>query len=192
LTDEAPRRGTWHEPDGAKVEPAQARAEWAAAARPALLEIAGQYGRYVTYKELGARLQQDTSIHTNQRTDSWISKVLQSVADECAANGEPLLTSFCVHANETVGAAYAATVRDKYGVEPEDVDLQAAEERLKAHHYFGAAGLPADGGRPQLPPGIAARRARAAAAAPRVPRPMCPNCFIEMPITGICGMCTDA
>jgi hypothetical protein len=37
----------------------------------------------------------------------------------------------------------------------------------------------------------ARRRARERAAIPRVVRPMCPNCFVELPVNGPCGLCSE-
>jgi hypothetical protein len=184
------RRGTWREPNGEKVAGADARSAWADAARPVLLHVARKYGDYVTYKELSERVQHDTKIHTTQRMDYWIGKVLGEVSADAARRGEPLLSAFCVHADETVGLGYASAVFDAYGVTPDDPDVHAAEERLKAHRYYGAE-LPPDGGHARLPPGIARRRANKKAAQPRLPRKMCPNCFVELPVSGRCGFCDE-
>jgi hypothetical protein len=125
-----------------------------------------------------------------RRADLWISNVLSAVAADCHERGEPLLTAFCINADETIGAAYATAVLDAYGEKPEDPDAHAADERLKAHRYFGAE-MPADGGYPRLPAAVARRRARAAAQVERPTRAMCPNCFIEMPVDGRCGFCDE-
>jgi hypothetical protein len=184
------RRGTWREPGGEPVAGSEARAAWTEVARPALLQVARRYGDYITYKDLSERVQHDAGIRTTQRMDYWIGAVLGAVSAECHSRGEPLLSAFCVHADETVGAGYAVAVLEAYGTAPDDPDRHAAEERLKAHRFFGAD-LPPDGGQPRLPPGIARRRARAAAAVSPPPRPMCPNCFVELPVNGPCGFCGD-
>ncbi len=101
-----------------------------------------------------------------------------------------MLSAFAVKTNQTVGAGYSTSVTEVYGVTPDDPDMHAAEERLKAHVFFGAE-MPANGGRAMLPPMTARRRARERAAIPRVVRPMCPNCFVEMPVNGPCGLCAD-
>ena len=183
------RRGTWRVADGAKVDGATARAGWAQAARPILLDVARRYGDYITYKDVAERVQNDSGIRTTQRMDYWIGKVLGEVARECVRRREPLLSAFCVHADETVGAGYATVARDADGFEPADPDVHAAEERLKAHRFHGAE-LPADGGSPRLPPRVIRRRARTSSARPRPPRTMCPNCFIEVNVDGVCGSCS--
>jgi len=184
------RSGTWCESSGDDVPPDEARTAWTLAARPVLMTAAQKYGEFVTYKVLAETVQRDADIMTTQRQDTWISSVLDSVAKECAAKGEPLLSAFAVRTNQTVGACYSTSVTEVYGAAPDDPDVHAAEERLKAHVFFGAE-MPANGGRATLPPMTARRRARERAAVPRVVRPMCPNCFVELPVNGPCGLCAD-
>ncbi len=189
MSDIPRRKGTWREPGGEKIKGTVAWAAWADAARPILIVAARDYGSFITYKELSERVQSDTQIFTTQRMDYWIGKVLGAVASESSTLGEPLLSAFCLHADETVGPGYAGAVLDAYGFVPEDADVHAAEERLAAHRHF-AAELPPDGGQARLPPGIARKRARAKQSEPRPSRAQCPNCFIELPITGVCDQCS--
>ena len=184
------RTGTWRASTDEDVDPADARVAWTLAARPVLVAAAEHYGDFVTYKDLAAVVQRDADINTTQRMDVWLGNVLDAVAKECADKGEPLLSAFCVRADQTVGAGYAQSVLDVYGITPADPDMHAAEERFKGHVFFGAE-MPADGGRAKLPPMTARRRARERAAVPRVVRPMCPNCFVELPVNGPCGLCAE-
>jgi len=182
-------RGTWRVGDRRPVDGTTARAAWTRAARPVLLNVARRYGDYITYKDLAEQVQHDAGIRTTQRMNYWIGKVLGNVARDCRARGEPLLSAFCVHSDETVGSGYAGAVAEITGVVPEDADLHAAEERLKAHRFHGAD-MPADGGHPRLPPKIACRRSRQKKLAGRRTRPICPNCFIEVNADGICDLCS--
>jgi hypothetical protein len=184
------RSGTWCESTGDEVTGADARLAWTLAARPVLLNAAQHYGELVTYKVLAEAVQQDADIRTSQRVDTWLGDVLAAVSKECADKGEPLLSAFCIRTDQAIGAGYASSVLDVYGITPDDPDMHAAEERFKGHGFFGAE-MPADGGRPKLPPVIARRRARERAAVPRVVRPMCPNCFVELPVNGPCGLCAE-
>jgi hypothetical protein len=184
------RSGTWSETSGEDVPPDEARAAWTLAARPVLLAAAQKYGEFVTYKALAEATQRDADITTTQRADTWIGDVLGAIGKECADKGEPLLCAFAVKTDETVGVPYVNAVIAAYGITPEDPDAHAAEERLKAHEFFGAE-MPPGGGRPRLPPKLGRRRARERAAVPRVVRPMCPNCFVELPVNGPCGLCAD-
>jgi hypothetical protein len=184
------RSGTWRESTDEDVSGADARIAWTLAARPMLLAAAQQYGEFVTYKDLAAIVQREADIRTTQRMDTWVGDVLGAVAQECADKGEPLLSAFAVRTDQTVGASYAPSVLAIYGATPADPDMHAAEERFKGHVFFGAE-MPKDGGRAKLPPMTARRRARERAAIPRVVRPMCPNCFVELPVNGPCGLCAE-
>jgi hypothetical protein len=105
-----------------------------------------------------------------------------------ADGGEPLLTSLVVRADGTIGDGYAIPAVEREGKVPDDLEQHAANERLRCYRHFGAP-MPPDGGRPQLTRQVAERREYARRQAPRTPRPMCPNCFIELPLSGVCGMC---
>jgi hypothetical protein len=72
---------------------------------------------------------------------------------------------------------------------PEDLEMHAAEERLRCYRYFGAA-MPSDGGRPVLTREVAERRSRARRSSPPQ-RPLCPNCFLRLPASGICDNCAS-
>jgi len=167
----------------------EARAAWAAAARDALLEVAGSYRGLVSQKALAAQIQASTGIETTQVLRAWLGDVLERVARDCAERGEPLLTSLCVNDSSSVGEQYAAVVRKIRGTAPDNADNHAAQERLECHRYFGAT-LPADGGTALLPERLAASRSRIRkiAAAERV-IPVCPTCRTALPATGRCDNC---
>jgi hypothetical protein len=119
----------------------------------------------------------------------WIGGVLGKVAQECLRRGEPILSSLCVHQNGTVGEGYGIAVKWVYGTAPDDLDDHAANERLACYRHFGAV-LPPDGGRAALTPQIEARRDRAAAQRSERRGDICPTCFTELPVSGVCSICT--
>lgn len=185
---EAPASGSWRE--ASDLGTGEARAEWAGAARDVLLDAARRYHAVVTYTELSDQVQHRTGIRTSQQVRHWIGDVLGRVADDCAARGEPNLSSLCVNAQGSVGAGYAAVVRTLDGAEPGDHDDHAARERLACYTHFEAVGLPADGGVRALTPQVSASRTRARKAAQEArPIPTCPNCHMAVPATGICDDC---
>jgi hypothetical protein len=176
--------------DAADVGADEARSAWAEAARPILIEAARSYRAVVSRNDLAEAVQEQTGIHTKQRTHYWIDDVLASVARDCAAREEPLLSALCVNRDGSVGTAYAGVVLELTGEEPADPDDHAARERLAAHRFFEAADLPNDGGFAALVPQLANARARArrAEVAAR-PAQTCPTCYMELLPTGVCDTC---
>ncbi len=198
--------------DATEVGSSAARAAWAEAARPVLLEAAGRYRGLVTWKQLSTAIQESTGITTSQPVAKWIGDVLARVTAECQSRGEPLLASLCVNMQGSAGQGYADAVEEARGTRPTDPDEHAAEERLSCYRHWEAAGLPGDGGtalrtahfktvRKAATPKPAARvpgtkaaprKASTAAAAPAPeakPIPMCPRCFTQVPATGVCDYC---
>lgn len=173
--------------DGSHVDQQTAIERWSEAAHPVLILVAKQYRATVTYKELAAQVQDATGVTTSQLFRYWIGKVLFSVGLACGRRAEPLLTALCVRADGTVGEGYAVAVRDRYGIEPADLEQHAAAERLACYRYFGAS-LPPDGGTPALTPQVAAKRQ-----APRRSKPpergRCPTCQMRLPANGACHLC---
>jgi hypothetical protein len=183
-------RGTFRESDGSAVEIEDAKAAWIPLARDALMQVAGVYHGLITSGELAATLQSESGIHTKQLVHYWIGDVLGSVARDCYAKDEPLLSSLCVQHNGTTGAGFAEALADTYGgPTPEDLDMAAAEERFKCYQFFGAK-MPADGGRVALTRQVATKRrtAQKRAQEDRV-RPVCPTCHLTVPANGRCDTC---
>lgn len=170
-----------------------AKIAWVPIARESLVRTAGTYNAYVTYRDLAEELQEKSGIRTTQLVHYWIGKVLTTVASNCHEHDEPLLSSLCVQQNGSVGNGYAAALDATYGgAPPEDLDLAAAEERLRCYRHFGAT-LPPDGGSPMLTPTLAATRTKKEATARRARkaleavRPICPLCHVQLPSSGVCG-----
>jgi hypothetical protein len=176
--------------DRSAAEPSfnESRALWAVAARDMLVETARRYQAFVTYQELSAEVQRRTGITTRVPMRHWIGSVLGMVADECLRRGEPQLTSLCVRQDQTVGPGYEYVLKIE-GEPTGDLDMHAAEARLECHRYFEAK-LPADGGRPTMPPKVASKRERSArqASQPREAT-LCPTCNTELPASGQCDHC---
>ncbi len=177
--------------DGTPVAWSDAVAAWAAAGRPVLEAAARQYGLYLTYQQMADEVQQAAGITTGVPFRHWIGQVLGGIANEQRSReGEPFLTALVVRADGTIGDGYAIPVEARDGVVPSDLEMHAAEERLRCYRHFGAE-LPPDGGRPTLTREVATRRANARKNAPSQPRPVCPSCFLQLPFTGICDNCAS-
>ncbi len=173
-----------------------------------LLEAAGRYRATLTYKKLAAAVQESSGITTKQLMAQWIGDVLGRVTDECQSRGEPLLSALCISAQGSVGQGYAEAVEHARGTRPDDPDGHAAEERLSCYRHWQATGLPPDGGTPlrtahftlarkaraskttarASTPRKASARKTAAAPEPKPPR-LCPNCFTQVPASGVCDYC---
>jgi hypothetical protein len=202
--------------DASEVGSEVARAAWAEAARPLLLEAAGRYRATLNYKQLAAGVQESSGITTSQLMPQWIGDVLARVADECRSRDEPLLSSLCISAQGSVGQGYAEAVERATGSRPDDPDDHAASERLRCYQHWQAEGLPRDGGTPlrtahfaparKAAPRKAAPRKTAAArtpsprkmtgrptaaaeATPVRPIELCPRCYTQVPASGVCGYC---
>jgi hypothetical protein len=182
--------GTYREADSSEVEMELAKQEWAVAARPELERVAHTYGEVVRSSELAEAVQVSTGIRTRKLTHHWIGDVLGRVGSECHARGEPLLSALCVQKDGTIGDGYGVVLAEiSGGAPPDDLDLQAAEERLRCYSHFGAV-MPADGGHAQLTPEETVRRRKAAKQAKEdAPKKTCPTCNIVLPAMGHCYYC---
>jgi hypothetical protein len=166
---------------------------WALAAHGVLAETATGYGHFVTVEELAERVQEMSGVHTDAPTRTWMDAILRKVARRCHSAGEPPLTALCVRANHTVGDSYKYVLELAGLPTPEDLELHAAYARWQCYQAFGAD-VPADAGVPPLTPKVAARRAVKTRVAEPEPEPasapaVCPQCFIQLPATGICQYC---
>lgn len=166
---------------------------WAEHARTVLIEVAGGYLGTVTYGDLAARIQAETGVRTKSLMQNWIGETLGRVAADCRRRGEPLLTSLCVSkVDGTVGPGYAVAVTASYGETPEDVELHAAQERLRCYRHFEAAGLPADGGTATLTEQVRrsrdkTRRRDQSRRREHGAEMTCGECYQVQSLTGVCG-----
>jgi hypothetical protein len=184
------RRGYWREPDGAALTAKEAYDVWGNEAYPILSGVAHHYHAVITYGELAGEVQKATGVYTSAPFRRWIGKVLRRVVHRAHRQGDPPLTALVVHSTDgKVGEGYKA-VLEVSGQPPIDDDLKreyhAASARLDCYRRFGAE-LPPGGGVPALAPRLHATVARRRPAA--APPPSCPNCFIQLPATGVCDTC---
>jgi hypothetical protein len=173
--------------DGSRVVFADALAAWVPYAHAELVGTARKYHAVITYLELAEFVQERSGIRTRMLLTNWIGKLLEEVASLAKANGEPPLTSLCVHQDGTIGPGYARAPKSVVDTPGEDIEFYAAEHRLICYRKY-AADLPADGGAPALTRAEAERRQRKSSTAPR-PSPLCPQCFTELPVSGRCDFC---
>lgn len=170
--------------DGSRVEWNDAILAWAQAGRPVLESVAQTYGAYVTYQEMADLVQEATGIATGVPFRHWIGAVLGELS-RLERPGEPLLSSLVVRADGTIGDGYAIPIRERGEPEPADLELHAANERVRCYRHYGAE-IPPDGGRPVFTKSVAAKRA---SARPNRPRAVCPTCHLQLPVTGVCDTC---
>jgi hypothetical protein len=182
--------GTYRVSDGAPVPMALAKQGWTIAARPALERVARTYRATIRYSELAEEIQEATGVRTRMLMHYWIGQVLGTVSHECRRQGQPMLSALCVDVEGSVGPGFGGLLAELGIPVPDDLDTHAADERLACYRHFHAAGLPADGGRPALTKQLADKRRRIAqSSAATAPRPICPNCFMSLPLNGVCGNC---
>jgi hypothetical protein len=183
--------GTWREPHrDVKIPFPQALQEWADAAIPVLIEVAGTYGGHITYSKLASRLFEETGIHTRTLLTRWSGPLLNKVIHHCLENRMPALSSLVVYvADETVGPGFdevlRASGRDAPATELER-ERAAAAERLECYRAY-CKDFPADA-EPQLTLKYNARVNAAKKDAPR-PKPVCAVHGIQLPATGVCDDC---
>jgi hypothetical protein len=185
------RRGYWREPDGGALTANDAYEIWSDEACKILGGVARTYHAVITYGELSQLVQSASGVRTSVPFRHWIGKVLFRVVQRAHRQGDPPLTALVVHTTDgKVGEGYKA-VLESAGEPPIEDELEreyhAASARLECYRRSGAM-LPPDGGVPALAPqlhaAVSRRRSQATA-----PSPCCPNCFIQLPTTGICDSC---
>ncbi|TNU73674.1 hypothetical protein FH969_10095 [Miniimonas arenae] len=199
--------GTWHDaaPE-VQVEFDVAVQAWVEATVPLLEEVAGRYGGYVLYGDLAHELFERTGYRTRMLSGNWMGKVLSPVQRATSTDGRPPLTSLVVHADGSVSDGYIT--HGHLGGFTDDVARQnaAAADRLTCYRLY-ADDVPDDaqprmttawvdrygeGPRPHREKSerAAARAAKAAAAArAEEPPAICPSCFMQLPVSGVCGSC---
>lgn len=98
-------------------------------------------------------------IRTRVRLRNWIGKLPRRVAAEIKADGEPPITSLCVHQDGSIGDGYALAPKTVEGDDGDDIETSTVEHRLLCYRQF-AKDVPSDGGKPALTRGVSERRAR--------------------------------
>ena len=179
--------GTYRVADALPVKFSEAMAVWIPLAYDELVATARKYHAVITYRELSDHVQERSGIRTRVLLTNWIGKLLEEVAVLAKTNGEPPLTSLCVHQDGTIGPGYAKAPKSVVDEPGDDIEHYAAEHRLLCYRKY-AEDLPGDGGRPTLTKAEAERRARKTAKEP-ARRPECPTCFTTLPATGVCDYC---
>ncbi|WP_200207446.1 hypothetical protein [Micromonospora coerulea] len=183
------RRGYWRE-GGERITAQEAWDIWARHAYDVLVDVAGTYHATITYGELRDRLFAASGVRTSALLQNWIGEVLNRVIQESRRRADPPLSSLVVRLDDgMVGEGYDEVIR--LVGEPAAKDEMAREEhaagsRLSCYRKFGA--LPPDGGVPALAPRLQALvRRRSQMSQPRPP--ICPTCFVQLPLSGICDSC---
>lgn len=185
------RRGYWRE-DGERIKAQEAWEIWARHAYDVLIDVARTYHATITYGELRDKLFAASGIRTSALLQNWIGEVLNRVIHESRRRADPPLSALVVRTDDgMVGEGYEEVLR--VTGEPPAKDEMAREEhaagsRLACYRHFRAS-LPADGGVPALAPRLQAVVQRRRAQAPQPRRPVCPTCFLQLPVTGKCGSC---
>ena len=184
-------RGYWRESDGESLTPEEAYDTWASHAYDILTGVARSYHAVIEYRALAEEAQTASGVRTSVPFRHWIGKVLRRLVNRCHDEGVPPLTALVVHSTDgKVGDGYRA-VLEVAGEPPVEDELQreyhAAAARLDCYRHFGAP-LPPGGGVPALAPRLRAAVERREVRV-IVPPPACPNCFVQLPATGICDSC---
>jgi hypothetical protein len=174
--------------DGSRVAFAEALEVWIPLAYDELTATARRYNAVVTYKELSEQVQESSGIRTRVLLTNWIGQLLEAVAVRAKANGDPPLTSLCVHQDGTIGPGYARAPKSVVDTPGDDIEYYAAEHRLLCYRAY-ADDLPHDGGAPTLTKAEAGRRARKEARRP-ASEALCSKCRTVLPASGVCDYCT--
>jgi hypothetical protein len=179
--------GTYRVADESKVSFAEAMSIWVPLAYDELLATAGRYHAVVTYLELSEHVQNRSGVRTRMLLTNWIGKLLEAVAVRAKNDGQPPLTSLCVHQDGTIGPGYARAPKATDDVPGEDIEYYAAVHRLLCYQRY-ATDLPEDGGSAALTRAEQQRRQRKASQMPPEP-PRCPTCHTELPRSKKCDYC---
>lgn len=179
--------GIWREADRERLNLREGIDAWSPIAMRELRDTARRYHAVITYKELGAAVQEGSGVRTKLLLQNWIGKLLEDVARIAKDEREPPLTSLCVRQNGTIGGGYARAPKSTDDQVGEDIEMYAAQHRLLCYRRY-ASDLPDDGGVPALTREEKARRSRPAPRADVV-RPLCPVHYMELSAAGTCALC---
>lgn len=165
---------------------------WADEAQSILESVAAEYGRIITYQELGERIQQQTGVTTRALVRNWIGPVLGSVLQRCQQDGKPPLTSLVVGKSDgRVGVGYDDVFLALGQPSPADSaerEQHAATSRLECYRRY-SRDVPA-AARPQLSPTLQNamdKERKLRKSLEQAPR--CKTCNVELSRSGICDTC---
>lgn len=187
---------------------------WSRAAVALLTETATAYNRVLTTSEFADEVQRRAGAWANVTSRTWVRKVLGVVTLKCTKEGWPYLSSLVVRPSDGKPGPWYFDVLAETGPGNAHDEIQhAAEQRLACYEHFGAEipegadptldplrlrrqvrHLEPKGARrrPQSTPAPARTRATPARQTPtREERrgEVCPTCFMEMPVSGVCSNC---
>ena len=165
--------------------------DWVPVAHEILKTTASTYQQTITHSELAELVQRRSGVRATARHSAWMGPLLDVVALHAERSGEPPLTSLAVRHDGTVGTGYAKAAAINGTLDVSDLEASAAEHRLACYRAY-AADVPEDAA-PALTPQETRRRANAKAAAqksaPARQAPVCPTCFVQLPLSGVCDTC---
>lgn len=189
---------------------------WSRAAVDLLTETATEYDRVLTTNEFADEVQRRADAWANVTSKTWVRKVLGVVTLKCVKEDWPHLASLVVRPSDgKPGPWYLDVLAETGPGAAKDESHHAAKQRLACYLYFGAD-VP-EGAGPTLDPlrlrrtvkhldakpkparasavraerkAPATAKARASAARTEERRgQVCPTCFMEMPLSGVCANC---
>ena len=190
---------------------------WSRAAVDLLTETATEYDRVLTTNEFADEVQRRAGAWANVTSKTWVRKVLGVVTLKCVKEGWPHLASLVVRPSDgKPGPWYFDVLAETGPGSAQDESHHAARQRLDCYEHFGAD-VP-DGADPTLDPLRRRRTVRhldakpaptrsaktkatppartrpAAARKPQAPSEerrgeVCPTCFMELPLRGVCANC---
>ncbi len=194
------------------VSPTVGKKYWVKHAYDVLVETAGRYNAVITYGDLAEEVQRRSGLHSSSQMRNWIGDLLKMIAQANHLRSEPALTALVVHKNDgLVGESYDEVLRlaghGQFG-DPIERENHAAAARLECYRRW-SDDVPTDAqptlvahSRPSRAPagpsGGATTRSGSRSTAPTRAAPrsreerrgaVCPTCFMEMPLSGICPNC---
>lgn len=203
-------------PSALKIPVESGIPRWSRAAVALLSETATDYNRVLTTNEFAEEVQRRAGAWANVTSKTWVRKVLGVVTLKCTKEGWPYLASLVVRPSDGKPGPWYFDVLAETGpgTAPDEVH-HAAEQRLACYRHFDAE-VPQDA-EPTLNPLRERRRVHHLDAAPSAPRrsptsraasaatrstaprkhateerrgQVCPTCFMEMPLSGVCTNCS--
>lgn len=188
---------------------------WSRAAVELLTETATSYNRVLTTNEFADEVQRRSGAWANVTSKNWVRKVLAVVTLKCTKEGWPYLASLVVRPSDGKPGPWYLDVLSETGPgDASDELTHAAQQRLASYRFFEAQDLPEDHSLTLDPlrqrrrvqhleartPSPQRSRTSRAEAKPKEPRKapaaeerrgqVCPTCFMEMPLSGVCPECS--